>query len=132
MAGPSRHGTRGAVGAAIVATLLVASSIGAGAARVTRVSGWDHRIAPIAHEVERLRHLSFLHPIPARFLSDRAFHRLLTSVGGRPSKQARRQNRTAEAELRTLGLVDGAFDLGTTVDDVNGADVLAFYDPDKK
>jgi hypothetical protein len=132
MAGPSRAGTRGGVAVTVVAVLLVASSVAAGADRTTRVSGWDRRIAPIAHQVERLRHLKFLHPIPARFLSDRAFHRLVTSEGDRPSKRARRRNRTAEAELRTLGLVDGAFDLGKTVDDVNGADVLAFYDPDKK
>ena len=132
MAGRSGPGARGGVGVAILAALLVTSSITAGAARVTRVSGWDRRIAPIAHEVERLRHLQFLHPIPARFLSDRAFHRLVTSEGHRPSKRAQRRNHTAEAELRALGLVNGAFDLGATVDDVNGADVLAFYDPDKK
>ena len=132
MAGPTRIGTRGAVVVTTVVVLLVASSITAGADRVRRVSGWDRRIAPIAHEVERLRHLKFLHPIPARFLSDRAFHRLVTSEGDRPSERARRRNHTAEAELRALGLVDGAFDLAKTVDDVNGADILAFYDPDEK
>ena len=56
----------------------------------------------------------------------------MTSGGDRPSKRARRRNDIAESELRAVGLVDGAFDLGTTVDDVNGADVLAFYDPDEK
>ena len=89
------------------------------------------RIAPIAHEVEHLRHLRFLHPIPARFLSDRAFRKEVTS-DDHPKAKDRRRDLVSEAELRALGLVDGSFDLRKTVDDVQGSDVLAFYDSDRK
>ena len=89
------------------------------------------RIAPIAHEVEQLRHLRFLHPIPAQFLSDRAFRKEVTS-DDHPKAQDRRRDLVNEAELRSLGLVEGSFDLRKTVDDVQGSDVLAFYDSDRK
>src|SRR6185436_18525098 len=96
-----------------------------------RPAAWDPRIEPIAHEVEQLRHLRFRHPVPARFLSDRAFRKEVTS-DEHLTAEDRRRDRVSEAELRSLGLVEGPFDLRTTVDDVQGSDVLAFYDSDRK
>lgn len=117
--------------ALVVAGLTAAVSIAATSARPARASAWDDRIAPIAHEVEQLRHLRFLHPIPAQFLSDRAFRKEVTS-DGHPKAADRRRDLVNEAELRSLGLVEGTFDLRKTVDDVQGSDVLAFYDSDRK
>ena len=99
--------------------------------RPERAAAWDRRIEPIAHEVEQLRHLRFLHPIPAQFLSDRAFRKEVTS-DDHPKAKDRRRDLVNEAELRSLGLVEGSFDLRKTVDDVQGSDVLAFYDSDRK
>ncbi len=117
--------------ATLVALLTAALSVAATTTRPERAAKWDERIEPIAHEVEHLRHLRFLHPIPARFLSDRAFRKEIAS-DDHPGAKARRRDRVSEAELRALGLVDGSFDLRATVDDVQGSDVAAFYDSDRK
>ena len=121
--------------AVFVALVTAVVSVAATTERPARATTWDPRIAPIAREVEHLRHLRFLHPIPARFLSDRAFRKEVTSddhVGAAAKARAHRRDAVSEAELRSLGLVDGTFDLRATVDDVQGSDVLAFYDSDRK
>src|SRR5689334_14708809 len=117
---------------AIAAGVLTAVvSLAPGGVRPGRAPQWDRRLAPIAREVERLRHLRFDHPIPTRFLSDRAFRRTVTSDDASAAR-ARPHDRVAEAELRALGLVGAPFDLRATVDDVNGSDVLAYYDSDRQ
>jgi hypothetical protein len=132
MAGPfdRARGRSVRAGVLVVAVLTATVSVAARPSRPAR-AGWDPRIAPIAHEVEQLRHLRFLHPIPARFLSDRAFRKVVTEDDAPPTEE-RRLDHLAESELRALGLVAGSFDLHTTVDDVNGSDILAFYDSDAK
>ena len=119
------------IGTVVAVMLIVTVTVAAATPRPARVTGWDPRIAPIAREVEKLRHLRFLHPIPARFLSDKAFRKEVTSDDA-PKGRDRAQQLAAEAELRALGLVPGSFDLHKTVDDVQGSDVLAFYDSDHK
>jgi hypothetical protein len=118
-------------GAGVVGALLLAAvSVAAGGTRPAGAAPrWDPRVAPIARQVEKLRHLEFDHPIPTRFLSDRAFRKLVTSSDSSPGP---RSARVAEAQLRALGLVGGSFNLHRTVDDVNGSDILAFYDSDEK
>lgn len=131
MTGAGRDGSRWTIPGAltlVVVLVLSAASVAAGA-RPARADGWDPRLAPIAKEVEQLRHLRFEHPIPARFLSDRAFRKL---VSGDDSRPGRRRAAVVEAELRGLGLVGPGFDLRRTVSDVNGSDILAFYDSDEK
>jgi hypothetical protein len=121
--------------AVFVALVTAVVSLAAATARPARNAKWDPRLAAIARQVEQLRHLRFLHPIPTQFLSDRAFRKEVTSddhVGSAAKARVRRRDAVSEAELRSLGLVDGAFDLRTTVDDVQGSDVLAFYDSDRK
>src|SRR6478752_7628880 len=133
MAGTGIRVRRRRTTAVFVALVTAAASVAATTERPARAATWDPRLAPIAREVEHLRHLRFLHPIPARFLSDRAFRKEVTSddhVGA--AARARRRDAVSEAELRALGLVDGTFDLRTTVDDVQGSDVLAFYDSDRE
>lgn len=132
MAGTSRSGSRRTIPGtvALVVTLVLGTgTLAVGTVRPAGATeGWDPRIAPVAKEVEQLRKLRFDHPIPTRFLSDRAFRKLVTGDDSGPS---RRVARIAEAELRGLGLVGGDFDLRGTVSDVNGSDVLAFYDSDE-
>jgi hypothetical protein len=118
-------------GTVVVLLLTATVTVAAATPRPARSTGWDPRIAPIAREVEKLRHLRFLHPIPARFLSDKAFRKEVTS-DDTPKGEDRAQERASEAELRALGLVPGSFDLHKTVNDVQGADVLAFYDSEHK
>src|SRR6476661_4656786 len=129
MAGTGIRVRRRRTTAVFVALVTAAVSVAATTERPARAATWDPRLAPIAREVEHLRHLRFLHPIPARFLSDRAFRKEVTSDDA-PKGRDRAQQLAAEAELRALGLVPGSFDLHKTVDDVQGSDVLAFYDSD--
>lgn len=128
MAGPIR--TRALSLATTAALVVVAFASTAATTRPTRDSGWDPRIAPIAREVEHLRHLRFDHPIPVRFLSDKKFRKLVTSDDEKQTAKAKRRQRVVEAELRALGLVDGSFDVRAKSDEVNGDSVAAFYDPD--
>ena len=72
--GHGYHSVRRRIRRIGVASLLVfavvaaaPSTLGAGAA--TSPSHWDPQIAPIAKEVETLRHLKFEHPVGVRFLS---------------------------------------------------------------
>src|SRR3954451_6784316 len=105
----------------------VDASVVAGANDSTR---WDPRLAPIAHEVERLRHLRFEHPVPAEFLAAVKFRKRVTQDQAKTTKRQRRRLADSEAELRALGLVAGDFDLFRATNDVQGANVLAYYDPD--
>lgn len=132
MAGTARNASRRTITGAlalVVALVTGAATLVVDAPRARASDGWDPRVAPIAKQVEQLRKLRFDHPIRTRFLSDRAFRKLVTGDDSGPS---RRVARVAEAELRGLGLVGGDFDLRGTVSDVNGSDILAFYDSDAK
>jgi hypothetical protein len=93
---------------------------------------WDARIAPIADEVAKLRGLGFKHAVPVDFLSDAAFRKLVTSDDSKLSASDKRDIQQAEAELRALGLVHGKVDLFGSNNELQGSDVLAFYDPDTK
>jgi uncharacterized protein DUF6782 len=93
---------------------------------------WDARIAPIAAEVSKLRGLDFKHAVPVDFLSDAAFRKLVTSDDSKLSASEKRDIQQAEAELRALGLVHGKVDLFASNNQLQGSDVLAFYDPDTK
>ncbi len=94
--------------------------------------GWDPRIAPIAKTVEKIRGLEFDHPVPVRFLSDKAFRKKVTRDEADLTKQDKREIRRATESLRALGLISGDVDLFDAVNSKQGSDVLAFYDPDEK
>src|SRR4051812_4916136 len=75
VAGTGRRVRHRCTTAVFVALVTAVVSVAATTERPARAAAWDPRIAPVAREVEHLRHLRFLHPIPARFLSDRAFRK---------------------------------------------------------
>lgn len=96
------------------------------------VAGWDPRIAPIARRVEQLRHLKFLHPVPATFLPSAKFRKRVTTDDEELTKADKRELAIDEAELRALALVDGGFDLLATVNDEAGSGIVAYYDDRKQ
>ena len=139
---PDRPGgrRRGRLVALVVAALLVVV-LGAGGlvyALVGRSGGhsypshWDARIAPIAHEVEKLRGLKFEHPVPVDFLSDAKFRKLVTTDDKDLSASDRRDLQRSEGLLRALGLIGRDVDLLSATNTLQGSDVLAFYDNDTK
>lgn len=90
---------------------------------------WDPQVAPIADQVASLRGLPFEHPVPVRYVPDKAFR---TGVGVDSSKlspAARHRVENLAATLRALGLIDAQTDLVKSFDTVNQAGVLAYYDP---
>lgn len=93
---------------------------------------WDARIAPIAHEVEKLRHLSFEHAVPVDFLPDAKFRKLVTADDKDLSAADRRDVQRSEGLLRALGLIGRDVDLLHESNRLQGSDVLAFYDQDAK
>jgi hypothetical protein len=95
-------------------------------------SQWDAQVAPIARTVEKIRGLEFDHPVPVRFLSDKAFRKEVTTDEADLTKQDKREIRRAAESLRALGLISGNVDLFDAVNAKQGSDVLAFYDPEKK
>ncbi len=115
-----------------VVTIGLGSSSFAASPASAREKGWDPRLLPIAKQVEKFRHLRFKHSVPATFLSAAKFAKRVTSDEAKVSRKDRRDLRAGEAALRTLGLVDGSFDLLKTMDAVVGSSVLAYYDNERK
>src|SRR3954471_12139198 len=72
---------------------------------------WDPRIAPIAHEVEKLRKLFFEHPVAVKFLSDAAFEKKVGVDKGKLTAADKREARQAQSQLRAVGLIGNDVDL---------------------
>jgi len=88
---------------------------------------WDEQIAPIANEVERIRGLSFEHPVPVEYLGDAAFRKRVTDDSDQSERDVADEQR-AEAQLRAVGLITAAVDLGDATDAATETGVLAYYD----
>lgn len=126
---------RGArLGAALVAPLLVVSTVGVAGGVMARTTAvrWDSRVASIAKKVESLRELRFEHSVPVRFLATAAFKRRVTHDRDKLTKRDRRELQRAEATLRSLGLLEGSVNLLDALNAQQQSDVLAFYDPKKE
>jgi hypothetical protein len=123
---------RRSLGALAVATALLVTLVAVQPEPASAASkdGWDVRIAPIARRVEALRHLRFKHPVPAEFLTIPKFRKRVTADEKSTTHEDRRAAKVSEAELRSLGLVGGSFDLFQETNDFNASSVLAFYDSD--
>jgi hypothetical protein len=93
---------------------------------------WDKQVAPIAARVAKLRGLAFEHPVPTHYLSDAAFRKRVRVDSSKLSRSDRRRVADLEGTLRAFGLIDAKTDLVKSVDTVQQAGVLAFYDPQKK
>jgi hypothetical protein len=94
-------------------------------------ASWDPRVAPIVTAVQRIRGLSFEHPVQVEFLDEAAFQRR-TRVGTRVDATDRRHIEQITAQLRAMGLLTGNVDLLREVNTEQQSSVLAYYDPDTK
>jgi hypothetical protein len=90
-------------------------------------SHWDPRIAPYAKIAAHERGLSFLHPVPVRFLSPAKFAKTLTTDDQDLSKDDRVQLRHATGQLRALGLITGDVNLLDADNDFQSGAVDAYY-----
>jgi hypothetical protein len=121
--------------AALVAVLLTIGAVfpvaQVAAAEPAAPPTWDPRVLPVAQEVEKLRGLSFKHPVHVDFLSDGAFReRILDTADLSDDELA--DVRRSEAALRAIGLFPRDVDLLDAQRSLRAAGTLAFYDPRTK
>jgi hypothetical protein len=90
-------------------------------------TAWSARIKPIADEAAFLRGLSYVHPVPVRFLSPRKFEKALRGEQDEPTTKDRAELDHLTGLLRALGLIAGDVDLRAAIDDFQGGAVLAYY-----
>ena len=88
---------------------------------------WDKRIAPYARIASRERGLTFVHPVPVRFLAPKKFAKTVTEDGGDLSRNDRQDIRNATGMLRAVGLVSGKVDLFKEENDLSSGGILAYY-----
>ena len=93
---------------------------------------WDSRLAPIAAEVAKLRHLKFDHPVAAEFLDDAAFEKRVAIDKGKLSKADKEEIERAQGQLRAVGLIGPDVDIVDAMSSLQAAGVLAYYDPKTK
>jgi hypothetical protein len=89
---------------------------------------WDPRIAPIAHEVEKLRKLKFDHPVAVKFLTDKAFEKKVAVDKGKLTAADKRQAKQSQSQLRAVGLIGPDVDLLDATSSLQKSGVLAYYD----
>ena len=112
----------------LFAAIPVAAPHGAGAAS----SGWDARVEPIAHAVEKLRGLEFEHPVPVDFLSEAAFKKNLEVDRNKLSGDDKKDIQRAQSQLRSIGLLADNVDLIDAISSLQTSGALAKYDPKTK
>ena len=81
--------------------------------------------------VERHRKLTFDHPVPVKFLGDKAFVKAYQGDNPKVSKRDRAEAERYAGQLRALGLIAGPVDLIQSERDLDAADVVGFYDQQK-
>ncbi len=91
---------------------------------------WDGRLAPLAQAAQRLRGLTFEHPVSARFYDDATFDRLATR--NLDSALALRSLTQAASEMRALGIAGPTTNLAAAERTLVASTALAFYDPRTK
>jgi hypothetical protein len=93
----------------------------------TYPAAWDKRIAPYAKIAEKKRGLLFLHPVAVRFLPPAKFEKTVTTDDKDLDEQDRTDLKQFTGLMRAFGLLSGDVDLFKSVNDFNGAGVLAYY-----
>ncbi len=89
---------------------------------------WDPRVAPIAHEVEKLRKLEFEHPVAVEFLSEAAFEKKVSVDKGKLSASDKRSAQRSQSQLRAVGLIGPDVDLLDATSSLQQSGVLAYYE----
>ena len=132
---PSGAGPSGAIVILVVVVIFAALAIPVASfvrdAKLFWPEHWDPRIAPIARRDEQLRGLKYKHPVAVRFLTDKAFVKLL-DVGNKSSASQRSEIERGAATFRALGFIAGSVDLRKAATAAADAGTLAFYDDDLK
>jgi hypothetical protein len=118
-----RRVRRVVVAAAVIVLVATATLPAAAAAERT----WDPRIAPLVGQVERLRGLTFQHPVPVEVLDDAAFERRY-SRDQTLTKSDRKELARTNSVLLAAGLIDDPVD-PEAVRAAYRQRVLGFYDP---
>ncbi|HEX5585690.1 MAG TPA: hypothetical protein VFZ17_00140 [Acidimicrobiia bacterium] len=90
---------------------------------------WDARLLPIVEQVQKLRGLTFEHPVKVEYLADAAFEKRVAIDDEKLSKADKRGAERSEAQLRALGLVPPGTDLLASTSDLQQSGVLAYYSP---
>jgi hypothetical protein len=93
---------------------------------------WDPRVTQYVQFVEKHRKLEFEHPVPVKFLADKAFVKALQGDDAKSTKQDRADAERYAGQLRALGLIQGPVDLIQSQRDLNASDVVGFYDQREK
>jgi hypothetical protein len=118
-----------AVAVAVVGAWTVVARPVAAATQPTR---WDPRVTKYVQFVEQHRKLEFEHPVPVKFLADRAFVKALQGDDAKTTKQDRAAAERYAGQLRALGLIRGPVDLIQSERDLSASDVVGFYDQQTK
>src|ERR1700733_8071569 len=92
---------------------------------------WDARLAPITQRDQQLRGLTYVHPVPVVFLTDKAFVKRL-NANDTPSASDRADIAREAGTFRSLGFIGGKVDLQKAATAASDAGVLAYYDDDLK
>ena len=113
----------GAIGVSVAGLLLLGKSSS------PYPKQWDPRIAPLAAEASKLRHLQFRHPVYVEFLTPAAYTR--KSGGGEDesslSSGDKQELADTVAQFRALGLYRGNLDLFRADKTLSDSGTLAFY-----
>lgn len=88
---------------------------------------WDPHLAPITQRDQQLRGLTYVHPVPVVFLTDKAFVKRL-NANNAPSASDRADIAREAGTFRSLGFIGGKVDLQKAVTAASDAGVLAYYD----
>jgi hypothetical protein len=93
--------------------------------------GWDKRVLPLVHFVEKERGLRFKNAVPVSFLSDKDFQTHVTST---PQEDAADTKQLGEyvGRLRALDLLHGTVDVRKAENDLRGSSVVGLYVPSDK
>jgi len=96
-----------------------------------QAAAWDPRVVDLVQFVEETRGLTFDHPVPIDFLSEKAFDAELTSSNTDLTQEERRSLKATEAAFRALGLIGEDVDLLDELNALSAGGVAAFYDSER-
>ena len=94
----------------------------------THPNAWDSRVKEYVDVVEDQRDLEFKHPIYVDFLSVKAFKKQVTSDEDDLTDKDREEIKQATSMFRALGLIEGEIDLFDTMNELQGAGIVGYYD----
>jgi hypothetical protein len=120
------------VAAVVVAVLGAGTVVARPVAAESSPAKWDPRVTKYVTFVERHRKLEFEHPVPVKFLADKAFVKAYQGDDPKITKKDRAEAEHFAGQLRALGLVEGPVDLIQSGRDLGATDTVGFYDQEKK